>query len=110
MTIEQHLLLFRVILALTAWIAILYDNYKHRDLRLVGYAYTFLVVGTASAFFSFLPQINYANASRYATHIFAILLAGLLFALTAYKAYHNMHAIQQKTINAYKGRKKWTSS
>lgn len=108
MTIESHLLLFRIILALTALFAILYDNYRHKDLRLVGFAYTFLVLGTISAFFSekFFPAASdYSAISLFMTHLFAILIAGIFFALTAYKAHQKMSAVQQKTINAYMGKR-----
>ena len=103
------LILFRIVLALTAWIAILYDNYRHRDLKLVAYAYTFLVLGSISAYFySLYLDLHHplSNTFLYFTHISAALLAGIMFALTAYAAHQHMNNVEEKTKKAFKGRPK----
>jgi|SRR3989344_1966205 len=101
----DQLMLFRVILALTAWLAIFYDNYKHRDLRLVAYAYTFLVLGTVSSVFYIIYQDLWTPSSyffEYLTHIFAVLVAGLLFALTAYSSNRHMKLVEEKVAKAFR--------
>lgn len=100
-------MVFRIILALTAWIVILYDNYRHKDLKLVAFAYTFLVLGSiSSAFLDVFLEFRLASeVFNYLTHIFAVLLAGFLFALTAYTAHKKMKKVEEKTKMAFKGLK-----
>ena len=92
--------LFRLVLVLVAWVAMLYDNYHHRDLKLVCYAYTFLVLSAVAAIFASMAsqaQNPIVVVFDYLTHIFGILLAGLLFLLTAYAAHQQMNAVEEKT-------------
>ena len=103
--IEDQLLIFRIILALTAWIAILIDNYKHRDLKYVGYAYTFLVLGTLAGFFSYwysYRSLILSYYSQYLLHLFAVFFTGLLFALTAYTSHLQMNKVKEATTKAFR--------
>ena len=96
--------LFRLVLAFVAWVAILYDNYHHRDLKLVCYAYTFLVLSSIAAIFASMAsqaQNPIIVVFNYLTHIFGILLAGLLFLLTAYAANQQMKAVEEKTKQVF---------
>ena len=99
------LLLFRVVLALTAWLAIIYDNYRHRELKFVAYAYTFLVLGViCSAFYGLYTELfpSIAKIFLYSTHLLAVLLAGIMFALTAYASNKHMNLVENKIAKAFK--------
>ena len=82
------------------------DNYKRRDLRLVAFAYTFLVLSTISEILlKFFIYINVAPAETvftYLTPVFGIFIAGILFFLTSWSAHRKMESIEKRTREAIK--------
>ena len=98
--------LFRLILALTAYTAIMYDNYRHRDLKMVAYAYTFLVLSTTASilsnYFNFIGNMVARDLFNYLTSVFGVLVAGMLFFLTSYYAHQKMIRVEEETKLAFK--------
>ncbi|MFH1053257.1 MAG: hypothetical protein V1740_02455 [Candidatus Woesearchaeota archaeon] len=98
--------LFRLILVLIAFFAMLIDNYKHRDLKIASFAYTFLVLGSFSGifylYFGFVKLEAIEITFKYLVHIFGIMLAGIMFFLTAYAANKKIMLIERKTKEAFK--------
>ena len=98
---EYPLFLFRVMLALTAWLATLFDIVKHKDLKLVFFGYTFLVVGSVSGVFYILAEKSPLKPFfLLAMHVFAVLFSGVFFALTAYAVHKKICQVEEKTKKA----------
>ena len=98
--------IFRLVLAAIAFTAIIVDNMKHRDLKLVFFAYACLVLALVASIFSqftaYIEQSILSLIFIYSFHVLGIALASLLFFLTAFLSHRKMAAIEQRTKEALK--------